>query len=429
MTRGYLDELEAQLVERTEALAVPPPLRRRQLWAIGPALAATAAIVVVVLLAVSGATTRAPRRGLAGGHAPVSHRPSAVRRHRTRSGNGRTAPASGSNPHRANPTGPMAVGGGPSRGPVPRGFGPESFTAISDTTWWLLGRAPCSSPPCTSIVRTTDGGRTFVGIPAPRTSQVFDLRFANDRDGFAYGPQLWVTHDGGADWHQVELPGSPNGLAIGDGYVYTIASVQQPPAYGKLMRSPVGGDAWTPLPVSGQLEGLWVHGHDVLLEADTATGGRLLVSHDDGARFSRYRPPPNLTCQFVETDPGIVWAPCATGMMSGVWRSTDGGASFHGVGGDATRSGVPAQPNSAAFAAASSTTAVYGGQRLFRTGDAGAHWTPVSVPVAQGWRYLGFTDATHGVALGWFGGPPRERLFYTTDGGRRYHLVTIRGVG
>jgi hypothetical protein len=31
---------------------------------------------------------------------------------------------------------------------------------------WLLGTAPCASPPCTSIVRTTNGGPTRAGVPA-----------------------------------------------------------------------------------------------------------------------------------------------------------------------------------------------------------------------------------------------------------------------
>jgi hypothetical protein len=48
------------------------------------------------------------------------------------------------------------------------------------------------------------------------------------------------------------------------------------------------------------------------------------------------------------------------------------------------------------------------------------------------WQYLGFTDTTHGVALGYFGSETtsHERLYYTTDDGLTYHLVRIpRGAG
>src|SRR5579859_2929759 len=116
-----------------------------------------------------------------------------------------TAPATSSNPS-SSPAQPAG-------GPVPPGFDPVSFTAISDQEFWLLGTAPCSNPVCTSIVRTTDGGAHFVGIPAPvaplalgTRSGVSELRFANSRDGFA-GPaafatgEIWSTHDGGEHWH------------------------------------------------------------------------------------------------------------------------------------------------------------------------------------------------------------------------------------
>ncbi len=96
----------------------------------------------------------------------------------------------------------------PAGGPVPAGFAPSSFTAIGEQTWWLLGNAPCASAPCTSIVRTTNGGVSFVGIPAPRapydppgssqTTGVWQLRFADAVDGFAYDTSLYVTHRGGS---------------------------------------------------------------------------------------------------------------------------------------------------------------------------------------------------------------------------------------
>src|SRR5439155_13711178 len=57
---------------------------------------------------------------------------------------------------------------GPPGGPVPPGFLAASVTFVSPSNGWVLGSAPCASPPCTSIVRTTDGGHTWKGIPAPR---------------------------------------------------------------------------------------------------------------------------------------------------------------------------------------------------------------------------------------------------------------------
>jgi photosystem II stability/assembly factor-like uncharacterized protein len=113
-------------------------------------------------------------------------------------------------------------------------------------------------------------------------------------------------------------------------------------------------------------------------------------------------------------------------MMSEVWRSTDGGVTFQLASGG---TGGPGDgiPNSAAFAAASAGTAVVGGQQLYRTSDGGESYAPVGPAGITAWQYLGFTDATHGVALGYQGveDQSHERLYYTTDGGASYHLVSF----
>ena len=117
----------------------------------------------------------------------------------------------------------------------------------------------------------------------------------------------------------------------------------------------------------------------------------------------------------------MVWAHCATGTESATSRSTDSGAHFSATPG-------PSRPNSALFAAASPTTAVLGANRLYRTTDGGGHYAPVSdIGAVTAWQYLGFTDATHGVAIGYVGSSPTpgtERLYHSSDGGATYHLVS-----
>jgi photosystem II stability/assembly factor-like uncharacterized protein len=110
-------------------------------------------------------------------------------------------------------------------------------------------------------------------------------------------------------------------------------------------------------------------------------------------------------------------------MLSGTWRSSDGGQSFTPV------KGPRELPNSAAFGSASASTAVVGYRQLYRTADGGASWTPTSGPSGiTWWQYIGFTDPTHGVALGYVGSlsTANERLYYTTDGGASYHQVPIQ---
>ena len=49
---------------------------------------------------------------------------------------------------------------GPVGGPVPAGFRAVDLTWVSTDQGWALGTAPCAQAPCTSIVRTLDGGQT-----------------------------------------------------------------------------------------------------------------------------------------------------------------------------------------------------------------------------------------------------------------------------
>jgi photosystem II stability/assembly factor-like uncharacterized protein len=94
-------------------------------------------------------------------------------------------------------------------GPVPKGFLGASLSFISADDGWVLGTAPCAEAPCTSLLHTLNGGRTWTGIPAPRAAigtgaddDVSGVRFENASIGFAFGPGLWVTRNGGTKWTQ-----------------------------------------------------------------------------------------------------------------------------------------------------------------------------------------------------------------------------------
>ncbi|MDE3131298.1 MAG: hypothetical protein KGL16_09100 [Acidobacteriota bacterium] len=304
-------------------------------------------------------------------------------------------------------------------GAVPAGFEPQSFTAISEVTWWLLGTAPCDGHTCTTLVRTTDGGPLFSRLPAPPTgavSQVSQVRFADRADGYVFGPQLWSTHDDGRSWIQQRLGTSVTDLAIAGGYAYAVVFSR---GRATLMRSPVGADAWTTLHGAGrgQLSGLWVQGTTVVVQS----GSRLLVSLDSGASFARKRGVRHAgNCSY---DGGLqaLWALCSTGMAPDqILLSGDLGNSFR------TAAQVPNGPLGT-FAAAGGSTAVASSQGpLYRTINAGASWAAVNAPSAN-WVYLGFTDASHGVAIGQFGNGNNHayQLYYTTDAGASYHLVPI----
>jgi hypothetical protein len=308
--------------------------------------------------------------------------------------------------------------------PVPAGFQPLSFTAISANDFWLLGR--------TAIARTTDGGTTFDAIPAPplpppgETTPV--LRFADADDGFAYLPQVantfYATHDGGATWHRVTL-GPVIAFATGGGYVSVVAA--QCTTTGdctkeRFERARVSSDEWSssalPFTPSAPEADLAAHGSTLWLLAPKGNShDELAKSTDGGATFSTTTGPcySDLGGDVEPSSASVLWAICPTGMLSGAWRSTDTGESFASL-------KTPELVNSALIAPASDTTAVIAQgteEKLLRTTDAGATWSPVARS-PEDVSFIGFTDASTGAALARNG-----TLWRTTDGGASWAVVPI----
>ena len=108
--------------------------------------------------------------------------------------------------------------------PPAASFRPTSITEIGGGTGAVIGQAaaagPCASAPagCTSIAGTSDGGQSWYGVSAPgagapgTTAGASQLRYLNLRYGWAYGPALYATTNGGATW----IRESTGGLRVTD---------------------------------------------------------------------------------------------------------------------------------------------------------------------------------------------------------------------
>ncbi|MGH9071712.1 MAG: hypothetical protein ACRDX8_11235 [Acidimicrobiales bacterium] len=187
----------------------------------------------------------------------------------------------------------------PVAGKVAASFQVQAATFISPQDGWVLGTTTCRPGAClpgtldVSIARTTDAGVHWVSAPAfpdhiaNSASQppagVDGLRFADPRNGWAYGPDLWSTHDGGDSWVRVSIGASGSrvvDLEASGGEVDAVVTHCKPstgPCPAQLWHSPVGADHFTEVvavSLPGGVEGsapLALHGGTGYLLA--ASGG------------------------------------------------------------------------------------------------------------------------------------------------------------
>jgi hypothetical protein len=335
----------------------------------------------------------------------------------------------------------------PPGGPVPANFQPTSVTFVSASEGWAIGQAgtpgQCSNADpaiCTSLVRTNDRGRTWVGVPAPSTSRVGSIRFLDGINGWAFGPDLWSTHDRGNTWTQVDTGGQQVASLETSGdkafAVFTackvVASTQACTA--TLEETLAGADTWSPVgPATTGLE--FPAGGGMRSAVVTLGGGRgwlvgpagtLYSGSIDGGPWQQAGTSPcgmQTHLGWVKSTGALV---TACGSQSGtaqqptvtntIYTSGDGGQTWS-AGSARPSTGVvqsfSASP-SAPFILATSTGIDV------RT-STGADTQVVSL--AKGFAYVGMTGNNQGVAIP--GNPLLHEIFMTYDGGLTWTPVTI----
>jgi len=351
------------------------------------------------------------------------------------------------------PSSPTATAALPVTSPtalvVPSGFSPESVTFISSQTGWVLGWYRCAeaSSGCLALLRTVDAGHTWTAVRPPPAPVAIDyskgvrqVRFADQRNGWAFGPDLWATHDGAAHWtHEGFATSAGNAevssLETSGGVVH--AAVIGPSGV-QLYSSPVATDSWSasattialgagPVPQAQ----IVLHGSvGWAIEVDrTVVGGARLSN----GRWVSWQPPCSSAGGFAALAAGTATqlvAACVEGTYTGpaqtvhVSFSSDGGASFRRV-----DTALPLTDAGAVTMSPSASTVIVGGgdqqgSVLLASFNGGASWTTVyrggnSVVPDE----LGFTTTTQGVAIVSSGNT--GHLLMTYDGGRHWQAVTF----
>jgi hypothetical protein len=333
---------------------------------------------------------------------------------------------------------------------VPVGFTVQDLSFVSTGLGWALGTTPCGDTSCTVQLVTTDGGETWVRRPAaglPRicgTSCVTHVRFADEHVGYAFGPSLYVTTNGGKTWAQQSTT-PVYGLEIAGGTVTRVVAQQDgcPGCTFVVQTSDVASLIWNTRYVSAlsrSSAALMQHGSRlaVPLYANPAGGAgdahaQVLLSADNGSTWHvRDDPcgapgsnsPDEVDARDLSFGPeGLLAATCvprldpAQSTGTAVRLSTDSGRSF-----GPARLAPGLVGHLAAVSSDRVVVEVTDGKAdaLFLTRDGGRTWTRVAQQPRVDSRYdgtnpgfLAFSTARVGT---WVGGDGTS-VWRTYDGG------------
>jgi hypothetical protein len=207
---------------------------------------------------------------------------------------------------------------------IPAKFKAASLNWLSGDRGWLLGSAPCGKKSCTDVLATASGGASWTlagSIKAPIGTNatpagvgVNEIRPVTTSVGWAYGPALFRTANGGKSWAAEPIPGHGHQvLALARGASADYAVVSPCREFSQHCTSKqltfwrtasLTGTSWTRIPLTlpiNDVASLSALGKTVYV-VDPGLPGRLFAS-TDGRHFAA-RPSP---CK-VSQEVGLVQA-------------------------------------------------------------------------------------------------------------------------
>jgi hypothetical protein len=325
---------------------------------------------------------------------------------------------------------------------APVGFQAISASFVSPTWGVVLG----GHGHWAQLAVTADAGAHWSLMRAPAAlSQVDRVVFANRTDGWLYNQNtsglVWATHNGGATWHEIALPGTIQTMAATGRAVYAVV---QRAGGGQLYSSPLGWNAWMRAGMwmrSGPMTGstLAVSGNSVWFASNTR-----LWTTSDGMHWASYalRSPgkyygaPYSLAGIAAANSRTVaflWA-APTGMFHTgmkVMISFNGGRSQW-----QTLTAPPSAGDVAAFAAAPGRYGVFtiavvtpGSDQIYRSANLGRSWTAYAVPRTGGGvslNSLQFMSPTVGcLVTGASAAGSHGTLLWTANAGLTWYPVRI----
>ena len=348
---------------------------------------------------------------------------------------------------------------------VPSSFEPGSVSFVSTTTRFVLGvDSSCPADSCVALARSTDGGSSWVVLPAPSAGYVArgipstsslpvvsEVRFADELDGWVFGPALFATHDGGQTWQEIDLGGSVVSLETSGGYVDAVVS----PCSGEeecagplsLEQAPVTDGAFATVLTGPSTESsggvfsyLSLHAPvGFVILSGALRSPALLYATQNLANPHGWNAFPDPCASVVPSYLGSMVAPNLSVLYSLFTGPGAAGSSDKTI--VMTKNGVATVVGSAptggaggVLTATSSGTLVLatasGASWLFRSTDGGHTWSTAETydDGGIGFDDLGFSTSTQGTVVHGIPGPPdnyESQLLMTSDAGASWHLVPI----
>lgn len=386
------------------------------------------------------------------------------------------SPPHGSGLHRA-PNGPKftpvrtsaPAAGGPALSavgsglPPAAGFLPTSVTFVGPSIGAAIGQARtgCGTRSCTAVAGTSSYGTSWFAVGAPDagpagvTSAVSQIRFLDLSNGWAYGPGLWATHDGGATWQQIT--GLPAGRVIDlstvGSRVFAVLAACAPTSAPvndavtctsfELISAAADSNRWAPVPgaaaqlpvLPGGLQLTTVSGY-LLAQGHLFTGpvtggawhqvpvspsaGPPCLGSGAGQQAGRHLP------VLIAPTAGELFLACGAAPSGGqpaLYGSPDAGQTWTALGPMAVQgfiSSLAATPDGTLVLATSAGIFYSAATTGYRT------WRQASVPVqvaGAGFTFVGMTTNALGVAVP--ADPALHELLVTRDGGASWQPSLI----
>ncbi|MCC7104181.1 MAG: exo-alpha-sialidase, partial [Chloroflexi bacterium] len=330
-------------------------------------------------------------------------------------------------------------------------FHPIDLSFIGPSHGWVLGSLDLEDGSTqVALRRTSDSGKTWEVLPAlapavapgpvsqAAAPPAASLRFATLNDGWAFGPGLFVTHDGGSRWSEVQRSGEVIALEVVGRSVWTLqrACVAAAACVPTFLTSEDSGATWQsvatqpPIPSRADLRTqlLRLTPRDARLLSYWTDGsapfGQLLATDDGGASWETLDQPCGLRRfqrleQLDAPNESELWLLCAgtygaTAMMDTLlYVSEDGGRTWL-VRAAEVKPGAPPNPETSLptvgspvnLEVVSSDRAFVSLRRntLYRTQDGGLTWSPaidlsLANPEDGGVGPVRFVDSQHGWVL------------------------------